>query len=771
MGVSPLQFAKNFARLKSDLPTLLAPDLKLLRLIRFWPDLKPLAGKVSYRTYFDEYIPFIHHLVTEQTLFDFSIDELSALRDILRSLDESNETESTRDLNSHKLRLVTYRLATILCYVGDFEKAIPLCAELSADGDIAFPDSEDLEDLDAFDALRVLSERYKPEHPALGNILKDIYECWEGERSCLNHDRAWCLFVEKNQIGQATRGRMRTLHGTVELRAPLKKDGDAPDTVTFDNQVKSPDDPFIGVVYDSLTAVRNLLKKTRFSGKADGSYRAFFSIPESRQTFTGDSIGLAAGLVAYTQLLKTEIMRQERFVASEVAFTGGLDADGRLLPIDKDTLGVKIERAFFSPVKYLALAEECLADAGEYLNSLSRKYPRRRLLLIGHERLTDVIENHNVVRSQKVCIGEFVVRKAAKYSRATKVQVPIMLILLYFFLCLIYPKAWVFFDWNPQYVKFNASSTGFVAMNKDSIPLWSVEYECNSIDTTSSWRIGDLNGDGRNEVAFVPGASKTLRCGSNANLFVYDDDGTLLFQRYCAKDDEYPGTQPPCGVKPVVVEKVGDRSIIITGATRSFPARLYLMFWNHEGDLLGWYINAGYSGAFGSNFLRYSDSQFVFLGYNNRMECACLYVLEPYSSYGVSPPYTDPGYNLDNVKRGNQIYYVLFPRSDLNRAVFADYNSPGGLFLESDGRFRADVFERDAKSAALSYYLDSSFRVVNVSYDDCFRPCRDSLVAEGKLSAINWSTYCNNLRDSLTYWRESGWVTEGQRRKSEQKAK
>lgn len=797
MATSPLQFAKDFGKLKSDLASQPAADLKLLLLLEFWLVLEQHRDNKTYRSYFDEYIPLLLHLISEENLHDLTLPELQGVLNTLQSVNDVMSPDD-RAQAQDKIRLTTICLAKMLFYVGCVEEGVKLCAKLAGEANAIPNEYSDLDNLSELNALRVACDRFKDKRPSLYNILKDILDAWESERETLSHERANCLFVEKADHGRPTsvipaegsrseplwfrhnaersrraiRGRLHILQGRVELFGKSA----TTDEITFANQIVKPDDRFIGVAYDSLEAVRQIFKAEGFKDKAGAFYHAHFSIRaggaprrDSTHTFTGDSIGLAVGLVTYTQLLKPEIMRQERFIASDVAFTGGVSPDGAFIPVNKETLSVKVERAFFSPIKYLVLPEGNLAAAKEHLEKLRQQYPRRHLHLVPAERLTEVIENHNVIRAEKVCMGEFVVRKVYRYSRMTKVQVPLLAALLYLMICLLYPKAWIGFDWNPNYVALTKS--GFEVLNADALSLWTEEYDCDSITLESKWEIGDLDGDGKNEVVFVPAASKTLRCESNAKLFVYDCDGNLLFQRYCAKDDEYPGTQPPCGVKPVGIEKVGDRRIIITGATRSYPARLYLMFWNPEGDMLGWYINAGYSGAFGSNFLRYSDSQFVFLGYNNRMKCACLYVLEPYSSYGVSPPYTDPGYDLDNVKRGNQIYYVLFPRSDLNRAVFADYNTPGGLFLESDGRFRADVFERDARSAALSYYLDSSFRVVNVSYDDLFRPCRDSLVAEGKLSAIDWSTYCNKLRDSVTYWRDSGWVTEGQLRASEQAAK
>ena len=129
------------------------------------------------------------------------------------------------------------------------------------------------------------------------------------------------------------------------------------DEITFENQIKTPDDPFVGVAYDALQAVRRTFKVAGLKLQGSSFYHAHFSIADSGQTFSGDSIGLAFALLTYTQLLRPEALRLDRFLSGEVAFTGGVDADGRLTAVNDETLGAKVERAFFSPLKYVILPE------------------------------------------------------------------------------------------------------------------------------------------------------------------------------------------------------------------------------------------------------------------------------------------------------------------------------------------------------------------------------------------------------------------------------
>jgi len=764
MDSSPLQFAKEFARLKTHLADQPAGDARLLLLVEFWASIRQYEASTAYRSYFDEYIPLLLQHINEENLYDLRPVELEGLLGVLCELSRSDAGFAHKIEIQDHLGVTTTELARKLFYAGAVEDGLRVIGGLERD---AAPPREIPDGLNEFDAFKLVCKNLAEGKDGLPLVLQAILDSWEGEREAISHEEANCLFVERDSRDRMGLGRLCVLRGSAEQRRRTA----TTDEVTFENQIKAPDDPFVGVVYDSLDAVRSVLKQTGFSGKAGSRIRARFSIRGSDHTFTGDSIGLAAGLVTFTQLLKPEVLKQERFVAAEAAFTGAVDAAGRVLPVNEESLRLKIERAFFSPIKYLVLPESNVEVAKRYVDDLRKSYPRRQLRLSGVETLRDVIENRNIVRSEKVCVVEFVVRKAYKYSRATKVQVPLLVVLLAV-ACLLYadlfPKHMPWFDWNPEYVKL--TKTGFVALNADSIPLWSVEYECESLEHQSQWKIGDLDGDAENEVAFVPKAVKSSPCESNANLFVYDEDGKQLFQRDCTIHSEYPSDtsiQLPYSPRPIGFVESGDSTIIVTVVIASYPSRTHIKFWSASGDPLGWYINAGTAGADDRHFSSAAHVGFMYLGINSRVGSASLFVLPRDSSFGVSPPYADPEYDLENVKRGNQLCYVLFPPSDVNSCLHYPYNGPFALVVESDAVIRANINQAyEEGQPNIEYLLDMerNFRVFDVKLSDRFKQVRGRLVQEGKLTEVDWSTYTDNLRDVITYWSDSGWVTEGQLR-------
>ena len=180
-------------------------------------------------------------------------------------------------------------------------------------------------------------------------------------------------------------------------------------------------------------------------------------------------------------------------------------------------------------------------------------------------------------------------------------------------------------------------------------------------------------------------------------------------------------------------------------------------------DSLGWYINSGQSGTQGDNFKIVNDSCWLFGSFNNRADCACLFALNPFGCFGVSPPYNVPEIpELANVLPGNQLSYILFARSSVNLRETKKYNNPTQIIRENDSTFRFDISELCDMQHDLLYYLDTSFRVCSVGIADRFVKHLDSLVNFGAMSELERDAYLDSMLLKVTYWIDSGWVSEGQ---------
>ena len=601
--------------------------------------------------------------------------------------------------------------------------------------------------------------------------MQGVLAKWEEDALAVEHDRVWCLFVDKDGKGNAATGRMRLLRGTVEQVAVEKKSGLPPDLtgprgrqtpssapperkvgaglppsgdmVAFDNQVKTPDDPFIGVAYDSLKAVRTGLRSAGFAQRAQGSYRAFLSIDGSNRTFTGDSIGLAVSLVAFTQLLKPEVMRQERFIASDIAVTGSIDAEGRIAPVNNDTIAAKIERAFFSHVRYVVLPEANLATARDTVKRLSRQYPSRKLRLVSAAHLDDVLNDRNIIRSEKVCLGAFITKKAARYTRATKVQAPLLLMLLYALTCLIYPKAWIGFDYHIDRIEVHGNR--FRTINPDGHTLWwsaAFEYDLNSKlyvplekGMGRFYYASDVNGDEKDELYIVPRASSGMV--KPTELQLHGDD-TCYWSRkthmLTVYDSLYAlaGSETEYSTFEIIPMPTRDGgTYIITVSQVSSPARLQIMCFSSSGGVVsGPYLNTGHKEYLPRPFLldinHDENPELFMLGTNNRLNRACLAVLNVEDLSGFSPMTDSALAQIETLQYGSHLYYLAFPETDLSagvgvrnwaHSVARDSESHNYTIRVKEGceaRPSGEALGMDAP--VVSYVFDSCFMPVNVSF-------------------------------------------------------
>lgn len=752
MADSLLEFTRAFEKLKTRLQTIPAFDLKLLELINFRAELSTHSNNPAYRSYVDEYIAYLIHTIENDNFQDLSIDELRSVAETVNQFRDNAE-----DKLDNIFKKVTVAEAKKLFYVGETEKALSIFENLLNEKfDIEVKPADGGMEFDTFQQLCFQArERY----PELYNTLLDILIEWESIRESTRPAGVFCLFVEKNESGKNYRGRMRILEGRVELGAHHE----STDEVIFHNQIKTPDDQFVGVAYESLEAVRRLFANLRQLDKTKKGYHAHYSITGCSRTFTGDSIGLAFALTAYTQLIKPDITRYDQYISSETAVTGSIASDGRLVAVNRDSLPSKIERAFFSPVKYVVLPIESMAAAQQHLDNLNEHYPHRRLYLVGHEHLREVIENHNVIRDEKVCAGTLIRRRISRYSRLAKIQVPLLMVLLYVLVCLIYPKAWILLDRNPQQIEI--TNKGFKVMNENSVKLWDIEFPGISVGTNSRYIIADYDNDGKNEIAFSP-RSKAYSKGV-ANLFVYDHCKSAPIVLNTIILDEYPGDTTLAQLYyPFEIDFINYRNenILISKIGRESPTRTHIRFWRSNGDSLGWYINSGFISKKAVVCFEGKDyERIVFGGINNLTKCAVIIVLDPMTSFGVSPPYiNEKNLPLDKVRRGNQVAYITFPQTELSKKKNEDYNYIYNIQPESENVFRVDVMEVGYPRCIINYYFDKNLCIVKVNPDDHYKTLISNMMSDNLIPRESEANHISRLADKVTYWSDTCWVTEGE---------
>lgn len=649
----------------------------------------------------------------------------------------------------------------------------------------------------------MLINRLGDADPTVRDWLTRFDANWRATRESGLTNQATCVLVERDSSGKPVRGRLRTLEAHVE---PLPRDR-VQDEVVFGHQLCATNDPHVRGAYAALAGLRSfspLPRSTAGEGrvreardnaeskspeseafqseirnpKSEMALHSAFRTPHSafrgRFTFTnaahepygGDSLAFACLAAAYGDWWSKDLHRERRLVSTNLALTGALSQNGKSEAVSESSLAKKVERVFFSPLGSLVVPKSNRDAAEAEAERLHAQYPNRRLRILTIDRATDLLADGNVLIPERVCLGEYAVRAAAKYTRSLKVQVPILILLLFIAGWLGIPTARAILDRNP--VTIESTKRGFKAMNQYKHAVWKREYPVDSVVNEPPFVVFDLDGDRRNEVLYF--VAEDRQSPNNAKVDVFNTDGSLRFRLDPVIPGQYPGdydVKEPYSAGMLHVAVVNGRPIIVTGANAQNPSRFHIKTWSAAGDSLGWYVNAGVipSPLLVRDFDFDGVDDLVLPAYNIRMRAVSLVVLRATGSFGVSPPYWDEQYDLSRVTPGNQLHYMIFPVTDLtlgNRL----YNNHGGIHDVSSAGFRFDVLEGGVRNEqgkekfwSVNYYIDSTLHIARVDVDDSFKVRREALVRSDSLPAIPWPEYFRRLRDTATYWTREGWIS------------
>ena len=713
-----LKVEQQAIRLRHHLRIAQLPELEILCGLRFFELLAHESG-ATLESYVREFVPLLAIAAKKATPAEFLPEELESLRGLVRQLEERAS-------------------------------------------DVVFPDD--------LTAIKQLVDSIETD----GSQISTYAEQGKGTV------RVTCLFIEYYpDLDLDPRGRLLDLHVSASAISSRAEEDD----VAVRNPISEPDDRFLEQARDSIKAARAYLHD-RYGLSLRKRYRFDFSVVSTGARFTGDSLGVAFAVGAIAAVAKIEVFLEQLTVSPDVAFSGALFADGKLAPIDTEALKLKIYRAFHSGIQYLVIPQEHMTDAHEYVSELEKQCPGRKLELLGADTFESVASDLRLVKAERSSPLVYLARKAWKAKRSRWVEVPALLVLAAILAFLLIPDRYMpWFDDNPAFAFINVAENSLEAYNRDSVLVWSDTLLCTVSPRTRpipNWpgygHVFDCDSDGRNEVVCFPRIEDD--CEDRSWIRFYSSDGELRFERFAPLIGKTPvdtaGVLYDAG--GLFLTHVASQPVLISQVVQELPARMHIRLWNGDGDSLGWYIHWGHG-----QFQRAVDldhdgrEELLFLCFNNKMKCTALLALNPDSVQGLSPFPQQPGRDYSWVVPGNQCGYVLFPVSDIGRVpgeLPLGYNSPGptGIKISEHGLLKVYISESTESelSPEVIYFLDHRLRVVKVVFTDILRTRRQELVAEGKLAAIeDWSAYLASIRDTVTYWTDSGWVTEGQLRAAE----
>ena len=358
--------------------------------------------------------------------------------------------------------------------------------------------------------------------------------------------------------------------------------------------------------------------------------RLEFSLNQPSSLLVGSSVGLAMAVLATTSLhmYKSNRALQPR-IYSDIVFTGAIDKNGKILPVDEHSIESKIEAAFFSDVRMVVLAENQVQQAINSVEKLQKDYSNHALEIIGLKKVTDIQQRRDIIHYQRRRISSRVSQFVKDYANSVTYSIMAFILLL---------GAGFWFGIVKHPVPVNTVRDGdvIVVENKFGFKLWE------SGIAGSIGKVADIDGDGEKEVLIGYACGRTYSECRNGALVCYDAKGIPIWEVSTGKSVEYGnGTYKNYyTVNHIIVNDLNNDGLveIITVSSHIyFPNRILVL--DNQGNLISDYWNSGnilsiialdvYSGN--------DTKELVLSGHNNEEKIGVMFVLDPFRSSGSSP--------------------------------------------------------------------------------------------------------------------------------------
>jgi hypothetical protein len=276
--------------------------------------------------------------------------------------------------------------------------------------------------------------------------------------------------------------------------------------------------------------------------------------------------------------------------------------------------------------------------------------------------------------------------------------------------------------------------------NADGKELWSKSFRdgfwSEYYDQGIAPRIwfGDLDGDGHTDVLLLYHPAVTPRSHSST-LICYSDQGQEKWRWTPGRSlPELQGAPPTFRSVALVVLKAagkGPRQIVVSSIHDPWwPNQIALL--DSNGKAISEYWHAGHL-----DHLTLADldgngrEEIVATGISNGYHEATMIVLDTDRVFGASNEAERPQLQIHNMGTAQERLRLLFPRSDLNKALFV-YNAGGEATVEN-GKIQLSVKECLQPPGCLMWYLfDRQFDLVSAYADEQFRSAHAAFYAKGK---------------------------------------
>jgi hypothetical protein len=266
--------------------------------------------------------------------------------------------------------------------------------------------------------------------------------------------------------------------------------------------------------------------------------------------------------------------------------------------------------------------------------------------------------------------------------------------------------------------------------------------------------IRDINHDGKNEILFSPKTKDSLH---ETGLYCFNLNGKELWHYQPGRDlmfgkHAYSADYRIYGMELFDTNDDGILEIFLfTGHIPHSPSQFVML--DSRGKVLGEFTNWGRM-----NDLAYADldadkqGEIIIVGMNDEYGSGFLAVFDPSRVSGSSPQ--SEKYECKSCAPGAEKYYILFPKTDVDRVL-----KPDKVCINQIQVLKNNRIQLQAQISHIFFEVDFSMRALDVKGSDAFRRQHRELKAAGKITSVLNDAYYEALKNGVLYWDGEQWTS------------
>lgn len=435
MSKTLLHIEESYQELRYKLNTYSSNRIKLELLRQFLMRLiKDTKKEINLTSYYQELIPYLIDLITNRNLEYRPIAVLQSLQDIFEYFINEKLLETKSSEFENAISKLAINIAVTHFYLGEWYKGFKVFNPKLTNYKFQKYYNKILDNL-ANPSLITIAENLTNSTPGvlpsknsenLLAIIENHIEEWKNKILQPRYGAVWSLLVEQESGEYSQNGNTNVkpiIIGSIHQlmgKAYRRANDTEEDLILFNNRSISMNDLLYLQANDAISAAKDLFHKRHHK-----YYRITYSFPDKNPIYSGESLGLAMGLVNVSSISQMSLTKYQYQLRQNFTTTGSIDISGNAKAIAEQSLKSKLEALVYSPFNAVLVANNNHKEAERIFVDLTKDHPNRSIDVISVKNLKETTDNSKIISKEVISL-----RKRWLRSKIIWFIIPLLLLLL-----------------------------------------------------------------------------------------------------------------------------------------------------------------------------------------------------------------------------------------------------------------------------------------------------------------------------------------------------